>query len=144
MTKFFKLAQLIVGLGAFIGVNGLANAEDSVSNTLVCAGPTIYSSVIFRTAGIPPLPGDILEKHLLVYNREILANFDVISGQQTGDAPAYAMNLSGTAEIIEETGSPGLGSKTFKQVAVIVQSQPVVATLGQEDVVCKQTWALVP
>jgi hypothetical protein len=116
----------------------------SLASSLVCSGEKVYFSEVHLDQGTPPLIGQVTAKNFLVYDRNVLFNYDSIAGQALGDFPSFGLTLTGPKKIIDQEGGSTAGFSTFVQMAIIQQVQPNIKVLGQEKVVCKKTWALVP
>lgn len=123
-------------------------SASSFASSLVCSSENIYSSNIKRDFGMVPPAGTVTGRVTIVHEGKVLLNYSKIVGLHPQGVPPYRVTLIGNPTVLEKLGSPVSGSTIFKQIAVLQQvnslTHAVEAELANEEVVCRQTWAMVP
>jgi hypothetical protein len=118
----------------------------ATAGTMVCSSASLYSSFIHYDMGTPPPLGMKTGENLIVFNRNILEKADLING--TPSNPKATVELSDDIKVLEQTGNSTQGSRISKKTAVLTQPDPQnpneIVELDREEVICHQTWALVP
>lgn len=98
--------------------------------------------------GTPPPTGMVTGTHVIVFDRVVLLSYDSVAGLHVQGQPPYQVKLFGEKTVLEQTGNMTFGSITFKQSAMLIKVDPmdpsVSEEIGDDEVVCKRTWAMVP
>lgn len=110
-------------------------------SSTVCSSEQLYSSSVRYDYGIPPRPGMKTGKAIILYKGQVLFNQEFVEG--THSIPPYQLDLVGEAKTLEQLGNMAGGSRVFKQTAVLIKVAKS-EEIGREQVVCRQTWAMVP
>ncbi len=133
---------LILALTLIIG-------QTAQASFTTCAGPTLYYSNTRADMGMQPPPGTLIGTTVIVFDGKLKLKRDSFSGLGIhSPAKFYVDLIDATPKVLEKTGNMVSGQSINKNLAVLYKvnpSNPAKATeLAREEVVCQQTWAMVP
>lgn len=126
---------------------GFASSIAQASYTM-CANSELYYSSTRVDMGIQPPPGTKTGSLTIMFQGKTLVSEVFESGLGRYKASEYTVEVADSKRMLEQTGNKAKGSITYKSKAKLMQIDQINPSkqtlLAEQNVVCVETWAIVP